>query len=230
MKNNKITKMLLQTIIIFSIVLLPANMVYAKENTIQVDLPVKQNFVITAETGESVNLTGTYQLSAAEDSFPMPEDAIGGRYIFPIQGIDNQAVLSFNYADTGIYRYSIRQITEDSENYEYDRAVYNITVYIENQESGILSAQVIAENSDGEKCGEISFRNTYKVPSENSTPDKPIDTPDTPDNTPNPSDKNPSETAQTGDTSHIYLWLLLGAVSIIGLGTLSCLLLKKKSK
>lgn len=191
-------KIKLSAILLFLFFIMPISSAYAAANSVEIDLPVKQTFVVHNQGTTKVNLTGTYELSATDESTPMPDGSKDGKYIFTIDGADAQATLSTSYAKTGTYNYTLKQITTGTDNYSYDRSSYTITVYIKNGNAGNLNYQVIVKNEDNEKCGEILFRNSYKGS--------------------NKPDPKPSDKPTTGDASDISFWIILGMSSLAGAG------------
>lgn len=197
MKTSK--RIFLQVMLVLGLVMLSVSTANAANITVSVSLPVKQKFVIQNETGDAVNETGVYELVAEDDTMPLPEGSQNGIYSFSIQGTDREMSIPFRYDHAGVYRYSLRQITKDAEKYSYDRASYRIIVYVQNEKSGELSAQMIVQNASGEKCGEVVFHNSYKSA---ALP-------------------NPDGPAQTGDNSSLVLWIVLGIAAVAGIGILT---------
>lgn len=193
----------------FLLLLVLVNPVYASETSVELSLPVKQNFDVQNEGAASADLTGVYALSANEDDTPLPEGSQEGTYTFTMQGAETQTTIPFSYTRTGVYRYTLRQVTEDAKQYHYDRTSYTITVYIENDSADGLIAQVVVENEGEAKCGEIAFQNSYQANKEPKPP-KPVAPP------------------QTGDTSNVIFWILLAAASLMGIGIVSYLSKNKK--
>lgn len=207
MKIKRWKKQLLQTLCGVCIGLLFTGTVYAADYTVKITLPVRQQVVIENEAAESVRPTGVYELSAAEKDFPMPEGSKNGSYVFSIEGNDKQADIPLSYTHAGVYVYTLRQITADAAYYTYDKTVYTVTAYIQNDPSGGLTCQLIMENAHKEKCGEAVFRNSYHGPKTDDS----------------------SESPSTGEENDVALWVTLGVLSLAVMRFLS-VAVKKRSR
>ncbi len=159
MKKRK--SFLLLGILLFSFLFFPANRVSASIPVVEVPLTVKQSFEMK-NAKQEVNLTGTYELHALDKNVPMPEQSNAGIYTFVLKGEQAETTMSLRYSHAGIYRYQLLQKAKNNESYQYDKTCYDITVYIKNGDAGQLIPQVVVENGDGKKCGELHFQNRYQ--------------------------------------------------------------------
>lgn len=207
MKINRWKKQILLTLCGICIGLLSASTVYAADYTVETALPVKQHVVIQEGTSVPVRPTGVYELSAAEQDTPMPQGSKNGSYLFSIEGNDKQADIPLSYTHAGVYVYTLRQITADAAYYTYDKTVYTVTAYIQNDPSGGLTCQLIMENAHKEKCGEAVFRNSYHGPKTDDS----------------------SESPSTGEENDVALWVTLGVLSLAVMRFLS-VAVKKRSR
>lgn len=213
----------------------------AMEAQVNVKVPVTQTFTTKQAQQVSVNKKSNYKLTALEADAPMPEEnidgganenasvGVDGTYTFSMEG-NAQTELSMTYHHGGVWKYRVVQTTPDAEYYTYDRTEYILSVYVENQPDGALSAQVFAENGQGEKCESIHFSNGYtgKAGAPDDKPgDNPSDKPeDKPDNKPGDKPgakldvKNPAKkasTAKTGDSETLALWMAVLILSFAGM-------------
>lgn len=136
MKLKNIKENIILAMLLLSLMILSGGTVYASGNTLEV-----QNMA-----SETLNQTGTYELTASSQDSPMPEHSENGTYMFSIDGASNDIVIPLTYVHGGVYEYKLWQTTTDAKNYSYDRTSYTITVYIKNGEVGQLIPEVIIEN------------------------------------------------------------------------------------
>lgn len=177
--------------------------VYASGNAIEVVIPVSQKFYIQGgSTGEHTHI-GNYELCSKETESPMPEGSENSRFVFSIYGNNTSNEIKLLYNRAGAYHYTLKQITEDSKKYRYDRTIYTITVYIQNTPDGKLSSQVVVENDEDGKCAEICFENNYI------------------------NDSNPTPSPETGDKTNLVFWKL---VCLSSLGVLIVLFVIRKKQ
>lgn len=210
------TSLMYMLALLFAFTLSPGSTVSAQETDADVRLPVMQRFTLKNAQQDSVDKKGTYEMTALDFDNPMPEGSTDGRYTFSLKG-DKQAELAMTYDHGGVYRYQLRQTTKDAERYTYDRAVYIISVYINNGENGQLIPQVIVENEQKEKCENILFENTYTIKTVPATPG-------TPDKLTGNTDKTP---VKTGDTTNAAVWITMLLIAFSGI--VAILLLQRKS-
>lgn len=129
----------------------------------------------------------TYQLEAQEDNIPVPEQKVitgngAGEVFFEVE-----------YRETGIYRYTLRQIAGNAANWSYDDSVYQVEVYVlRGEDTDELETLVIYYDKDGNKA-EAVFHNSYHTPQiEQGKPDA----------------------VKTGDTATRGLWLTAMAAAV----------------
>lgn len=109
-----------------------------------------------------------------------------------------EGVFALSVASPGDYNYRIYQIAGDESDVTYDDTVYNVTVSVFVNDSGELYAVVtFCIDGDSHKPDEVKFTNTLSEPEP---------TPSTPD------DHDPP---QTGDNSHLELYMALMLISAI---------------
>lgn len=199
MKKRK--SFLLLGILLFSFLFFPANRVSASTPVVEVSLPIKQSFEIK-NAKQEVNLTGTYELHASDKNVPMPEQKKGGIYYFDLKGKQAETTISLRYSHAGIYRYQLLQKAKNNTFYQYDKTCYDITVYIKNGDAGQLFPQVVVENGDGKKCGELYFQNKYQG-------------------------KATEAPVKTGDQTNIWLYMCIGIGALFVMLAVSYLKKKK---
>lgn len=202
---RKSKRILILTALLFSFLCFPVNQVFASQNMAEVSLKVKQKFVVKNPVKE-MDFTGNYEFCALDQEAPMPENAKDRRYAFSLNGEQAETKLSLQYAHAGVYRYQLKQTTEDKDKYQYDTSCYEITVYVKNGKNGKLTSQVIAEKGDGKKSGELEFQNSYQGNS--SKPSNP------------PKPNTPSKPVKTGDTTQMMLYVTLAAGALLLIGAL----------
>ena len=131
----------------------------AAPSTHPVTLTVEQ--AVTMPEKSTADDTFTYQVTALETGIPMPSGSVGGAYTFTIDGTGDAAVGAIDFTHAGVYRYEVRQvIASPKTGYAYDGQVYAVSIYVKNTGTG-LAGEVIVQNSDGDKVGNLRFENTY---------------------------------------------------------------------
>lgn len=205
---RKSKQILILAALLFSFLCFPVNQVFASQNMAEVSLKVKQKFIVKNPVKE-MEFTGNYEFCALDQEAPIPENAKDGIYSFSLNGEQAETKLSLKYARAGVYRYQLKQTTEDKDKYQYDKSCYEITVYVKNGENGEFITQVIAEKGDGKKSGELEFQNSYQGnPSEPSKPSD-LSKPGT-----------PGKPVKTGDTTPIMLYVFIAAGALLLIGAL----------
>ena len=183
---------------------------------VSIELPVSQLFTVENSTNESLPLDFNefqYTLTAKEPGNPMPDGSSDGTYGFVIKGEKDMDLPPMAFQSIGRYQYQL-ELTGigTNENYTYDQEVYTITVYIKDQGSGVLSAEVTAARSNGEKVDRMAFHNRYKASVPNPEVPKPeVPKPEVPNPiVPTPAKpivhKNPANIVRTGDSTNLMLW------------------------
>lgn len=193
MKNKQVKRMLLPAIYVWMLTFLVMFHVYASGNTVQIAIPVIQDFYVQSVSGEPIAQVGNYVLYPKDPESPMPEGSENGRFEFFIDGSNENTEILLVGDKAGVYHYTLRQISEDTDKYTYDKTEYTITLYIQNDADNRLSSQVIVENAEEGKCAEVRFQNYYRV--NGGAPQAPA----------------------TGEQSRIVFWVLLCSASLVGL-------------
>lgn len=179
---------------LFCFLVLTGNKVYASDKFLEVPLKVKQSFEVHKHSQKEIDLTGTYELHRLSES---NEDNNQDIFAFSMDGDKDEFTIPLRYSHAGIYRYELQQTTENKDNYSFDRSTYIVTVYVKNNESNQIIPQVIVENSNGEKCGEIAFCNCYSEKEQA------------------PSSSKNNHLIKTGDQTNIEIWYFTGASALI---------------
>lgn len=200
MKAEKTGKRIIPVILILGIWLMLAQTASAAQGT-ELTITVWQEFELLDQDTSKFNNTGTYQFSPVSPEAPMPEGSKKEGFLFSLKGSREKQEIPLKFNKNGIFVYTLLQTTEDRKNYSYDRNVYTVTVYVGSSEKGGTVSQVIVENKNGEKCGEIKFHNSFKGK------EKPV----------SPLEKNHvsrKDSVKTSDSSNVRFWLMLSAASL----------------
>lgn len=193
-KNKQIFTLI---VLLCSVLCFPMDRVLAADDAVEIPLKVKQIFELKKDKKEA-DLTGMYEFRALDADAPMPEDNENNVYSFSMEGETAETILSLQYFQAGIYHYQLKQVTEDKDQYQYDRSCYTITVYIKNDEKGQFIPQVIVEKGDGKKYGELEFQNSYQGKTSED---------------PNPSE--PKTPVKTGDQTNAKRYLVCAAGALL---------------
>lgn len=191
-KERQIRKVYMSVVYVWILLSVVSFKAYASADKIEVNIPVIQTFYIESDSPASPIQVGTYELSAENSDFPMPEGSKNGRFEFSLTGNNATSEINILFEKTGIYHYTLKQITEDAEDCSYDRNIYTITVYVVNTPAGQFSSQIVVENGKAGKCAEICFENHYR------------------------NDGSPARPPETGDRRTPLFWGLLSLSSFIG--------------
>lgn len=160
---------------------------------------------------DKVNDTFSYTLEALDAANPMPADSEGQSFKFDISGSETITVGPLVFTNAGEYKYRLTQdIEKEKTGYQYDKMVYDIEVYVINEPSGALKAEVTARNSAGEKVETLTYKNVYKVSSagkkDNNQPKTTTKTAQT---------TKSGGTVKTGDNTNVGILLALSGVSLV---------------
>ena len=109
-------------------------------------------------------------LEAEEESYPMPEGSVDGRYAIVTNG-ETHTRIRIEYTSVGTYTYTIYQLPGTDEDCEYDRTVYTLIVYVSNEidEDGnytgnlIVTAVLYVNGNENEKVDRVVFNNVYET-------------------------------------------------------------------
>lgn len=137
---------------------------------------VQLPFKITIE-GPAPNPAEVYtiRLTAADESFPMPNAGFGGSYDLKVSGPGNKVFPPIEFKTVGIYVYTMQQIPGTNPNCRYDTKGYTVTVYVTNAEGGGYDV-TMAIHKDGmsSKSDEADFHDVYRPPATPIPWNKPI--------------------------------------------------------
>ena len=197
---------------------------------VSIELPVSQLFTVENGNNESLPLDFNefqYTLTAKEPGNPMPEGSADGTYGFVIKGEKDMDLPPMVFQNTGIYQYQL-ELTDigTNDNYTYDQEIYTITVYIKDQGSGVLSAEVTAARSNGEKVDRMAFHNRYKA----NVPKPEVANPKVPTPARPIVHKNQANIVRTGDSTNLMLWAGLLLTSGLYLAVIFIKKQKEKSR
>lgn len=165
---------------------------------------------VTAEISFTVkNAPGTVVMEAIDDA-PLPEQTVFEKV--------TQGKFEITYTQPGDYYYKIYQKAGTQQNITYYSTVYMVRVItlVSEEDTMYPVVTVYIENSS-QKTDNIEFENTLtnpSVPVEPTNPSKPTDANE--HTTTNSPDK-----PYTGDESQLGLWIMLMALSLIGIITVS---------
>ena len=182
----------------------------------------------------SATFTNAYETTPADVTITAHKELLGatltdGQFAFQLTGMGsdlratndakgNVAFPHLLFTEPGTYTYELRELNDGQEGVTYDERVYVVTVTVEDDGLGHLSAKVSMDAADGA----LTFTNTYTPP---VTPEEPpAPKPSTkPDPTPAPKPARPSRPlSKTGDVTSDAIVATLVAVAVTLLaGTLA---------
>lgn len=134
----------------------------AADNSVTVDIPVYK--IITGDK-PATNETFTFSLTAVNEA-PMPSGSENGVSTVRISGAGNTTFGSIAYTAPGDYRYTINEVSGNSNGYKYDTTMYDVTVQVtwKDEPGGDLqSAMYIVKKGETEKQQSVTFTNTYTI-------------------------------------------------------------------
>ena len=183
------------------------------------------------------------KFKADDPTNPMPAGAKNGEYDLKITGANKKDVPKITYTQVGIYTYTIEQVKGNNQLCTYDSTVYKVKVVISNASSNSKSTGSLASTTilytvkESEKLTKAQFTNSYPVvPTVN-----PAVSPVSPSGNgagnsaaaagqngtgvssevdPSSSDVQPlfnTVMPNTGDESHMYLYMVLALGSLVGM-------------
>lgn len=160
--------------------------VYAPENiTINKTVTTDGNtyapattFNFAVNTAAATIYDGNVVYAGVEDGLTLTNAGIaftpGENVSASYTGATTMTVDVSEFENPGIYHYTVNEVTPESayEGIDYDRTVYDVYVYIETDDKGVLSAtNVVSVNQTTETKGDLSFTNNYGSGDNNSTHD-----------------------------------------------------------
>jgi len=128
---------------------------YAADNPLK--LTIRQIFDAAAAPAQGD--TFTYRFKSLDAGSPMPAGSTADIYTFTIAGTADKVIGPIGYTRPGVYRYELRQVSEQKPGYIYDERAYTIAAYVDSS----LRVEIIVTNADGTKAQSIAFRNIYGV-------------------------------------------------------------------
>lgn len=108
----------------------------------------------------------TFQLTGADESTPMPEDAKDG--VSTATNDENGSVVfdTIAYGKPGTYKYTVSEVNDEQDGVTYDDTTYEVTVTVtDDTATGTLKAAVSYGDADA-----MVFSNQYKKPVEPAKP------------------------------------------------------------
>lgn len=120
---------------------------------------------------------------------------------------------SVTYTYPGTYHYTVSQVAGEDKYTTYDDTVFNVDVYVTENEEGILQADpVLYSQGDACKRVELIFKNTRKVPTKENTTNNTTNVTANKNkgkSSPEKIIKKIVQGAATGDTSGVIVWLVI---------------------
>lgn len=125
-----------------------------------------------------------------------------------------EGAFSIHYAVPGTYHYQIRQEPGADKKTIYDKTVFDVDVYVTEDEKGILQAEtVLYTGESSEKKADVRFRNSgWSAPSKSSTS----------------FGQSRGGTVQTGDSADLAMYGMLLIASLFSMTVLLKFLVKKR--
>ena len=134
------------------------------------------NFAVNA--AEATTYDGNVVYAGVQDGLALTNTGIaftpGESVSESYTGSTTMTVDVSEFENPGIYHYTVNEVTPESayEGINYDSTVYDVYVYIETNDEGVLSAtNVVSVNQATEAKGDLSFTNNYGSDDNNSTHD-----------------------------------------------------------
>lgn len=187
----------------FAVLLAAAVPAQAAGEQVKASIPVAQKFSVSGGD-DSVNSEFTYQLTPLEKENPMPEGSAQGMWSFQMVGNIETETKAITFDHAGVYAYQLRMAEEaEQEGYFFDEEVYRATFFVRNTQTG-LAAELILQNSAGEKVSSAVFENGYEYKT----------------GTGGSGDQEKASTVKTGDpVQALPFFLAAGALAVIVLVT-----------
>ncbi len=139
-----------------------SSVAFAAGETVKVQIPVEmKSSGYVPSTAEDLNVVLT-----AKDAAPMPAGATEGVYKLVVNGDGTKQFPEIEFTRVGIYKYSIGLEKGTHNRGTYDETVYDVEVYITNDEvNGGLDSVVLGYVTANGKKQTIGFENSYRRPS-----------------------------------------------------------------
>lgn len=181
--NKTVKKIRIFTCLAAMLMLFSILPVCAAEKTVEVKIPVSC-------TGENTTESFFYHLKAEPSEFQtLATDSLSLR-----DGETGRFSILYTYP--GTYHYTISQEKGTDEKTTYDETVYNVDVYVTEDENGRMSAEpIIYLNGSNEKKQSAGFRNIKKLDTNKTTGN-----------------------VKTGDRSNAAFWIAASGLSAMLMG------------
>lgn len=131
-------------------------------STVTVNIPVR---IALSGTEPAVPEAFVVEVTAADPAYPMPTGASNGIYRMAMEGKSSETIeIEFNAP--GVYDYTVKQESGTNDDCCYDDAVYYVTVFVTNSEtgSGYGLSVVVCRGEEAKKRDGILFENVYANP------------------------------------------------------------------
>ena len=156
-------------LIYMTLLFIPA--AYAADSA-EVNLKISQVFTNTGTTAPPDN-TFNYILTPKAADNPMPAGATENGYRFKVSGTRDINIGPIVFTQMGVYIYELRHVTASQPKYTYDREVYTLEIYVDNN----MTAVVVVYKENGSKAAGIKYRHSYEKPLLPSDPESMADPP-----------------------------------------------------
>ena len=197
-----------------------------------VTIPINQ----TADIPQGIGNQFSYEMTS--QGMPMPEGSKDGSYLFDMTGTTKHGI-KIIYSHAGVYQYKIRQqIKSQDERYDFDKRIYTVTVHITNSNDG-LTGKIYTSLDTGKVDSGIEFKNSYlampEAPDDSGKDNNSGNLQDKEDNDSGNQDKpenlgktdkdtdskksgidyvsNVTNKINTGDSTYVSHWIILGSIS-----------------
>lgn len=110
------------------------------------DPPVKKSI----EGGvPASNATFRFLFKADEASYPMPEGSSNGQKTVQVVGTGEVEIGQIEFAEPGVYGYTVAEIDDGAAGYTYDKSMYKVTFTVtETEGNGLDAARTITKNGE----------------------------------------------------------------------------------
>lgn len=177
----------------------------AEEKTVTVRIPVSC-------TGDHTDERFTFELEGGDSVYEQVQE----KTLELSDGEENSFAVVYNYP--GTYHYTVHQKAGTDEQTVYDDTVYQIDVYVTENDAGEKEVHpVMYVKGEMEKREKLEFHNSREVPASPEEPEQPKE-PEQPDAvTPVSVPEVQRTEPRTGDNSRLTLWIavLLSATGMI---------------